>query len=91
MCQATYDYCEGTWSGPLPSRIKNNIIVYPNPTSQLININEKVDAEVYNNVGKVLLSQKQTNVLDVSKMSPGAYILRIKHQGKYIYKQIIKK
>ena len=66
-------------------------MVYPNPTSQLININEKVDAEVYNNVGKVLLSEKQTSVLDVSKMSPGAYILRIKHQGKYIYKQIIKK
>jgi hypothetical protein len=91
VCQATYNYCEGTWSGPLPSRIKNNIVVYPNPTSQLININEKVDAEVYNNVGKVLLSEKQTSVLDVSKMSPGVYILRIKHQGKYIYKQIIKK
>ena len=91
VCQATYNYCDGTWSGPLPSRIQNNIAVYPNPTNQLININEKVDLEVINNVGKILISEKQTNVLDVSKISPGAYVLRIKYKGKYIYKQIIKK
>jgi hypothetical protein len=23
ICQATYDYCEGTWVGPLPKRIAN--------------------------------------------------------------------
>ena len=91
MCQATYNYCDGTWSGPLPSRIQNSIAVYPNPTNQLININEKVDAEVINSVGEVLISEKQTSVLDVSRISPGAYILRIKHNDKYIYKQIIKK
>ena len=90
VCQATYDYCEGTWDGPLPSRIRNNIVIYPNPTTQLININEKVDVEVYNSLGDILISTKQTNVLDVSKISPGAYILRIKYNDKYIYKQIIK-
>tara|TARA_R110002049_G_scaffold109426_3_gene258267 strand:- start:1215 stop:3095 length:1881 start_codon:yes stop_codon:yes gene_type:complete len=24
ICQATYDYCNGSWSGPLLSRVKNN-------------------------------------------------------------------
>jgi hypothetical protein len=91
ICQATYDYCDGTWTGPPPSRIKNNIVIYPNPTSQLININTVVDAEVYNNTGKLLISEKQISVLDVSKISSGAYILRVKYDGKYIYKQIIKK
>jgi len=91
ICQATYDYCDGTWSGPLPVRIKNNIVIYPNPANQLININEKVDVEIYNNLGDVLISEKQVNVLDVSKISPGAYIIRIKHNNSYIYKQIIKK
>ena len=91
VCQATYNYCDGTWSGPLPSRIQNNIAVYPNPTNQLININEKVDAEIINSIGEVLISEKQISVLDVSRISPGAYILRIKHNNKYIYKQIIKK
>jgi hypothetical protein len=91
VCQATYNYCDGTWSGPLPSRIQNNIAVYPNPTNQLININKNVDAEVYNNVGEILISKKQINVLDVSRLTPGAYVLRLKHDNKYIYKQIIKK
>ena len=91
VCQATYNYCDGTWSGPLPSRIQNDIVVYPNPTNQLININEKVDAEVINSVGEVLISEKQISVLDVSRLSPGAYVLRLKHDNKYIYKQIIKK
>ena len=91
VCQATYNYCDGTWSGPIPSRIQNNIAVYPNPANQLININEKVDAEVINSVGEILISEKQISVLDVSKISPGAYILRLKYNGKYIYKQIIKK
>tara|TARA_R110002073_G_scaffold289907_1_gene454893 strand:- start:67 stop:594 length:528 start_codon:yes stop_codon:yes gene_type:complete len=91
ICQATYNYCEGTWSGPLPSRIQNDIVVYPNPTNQLININEKVDAEIYNSIGEVLISEKQISVLDVSRLIPGAYVLRLKHDNKYIYKQIIKK
>jgi hypothetical protein len=91
ICQATYDYCEGTWSGPLPVRVKNNIVIYPNPTTQKININANVDVELYNNIGEILISKKQTSVLDVSKISPGAYVLRIKHEDKYIYKQIIKK
>jgi len=91
VCQATYNYCDGTWSGPLPSRIQNNIAVYPNPANQLININQKVDLEVINSVGEILISEKQTSVLDVSKISPGAYVLRIKYDGKYVYKQIIKK
>tara|TARA_R100001377_G_scaffold46891_1_gene27006 strand:- start:378 stop:839 length:462 start_codon:yes stop_codon:yes gene_type:complete len=92
VCQATYDYCDGTWTGDaLPVRVKNNIVIYPNPTTQLININAEVNVEVYNNIGEVLISKKQTNVLDVSRLSPGAYVLRIKHEDKYIYKQIIKK
>jgi len=91
ICQATYNYCEGTWSGPLPVRVKNNIVVYPNPTTQQININANVDVELYNSIGETLISEKQTSVLDVSRISPGAYILRIKHEDKYIYKQIIKK
>jgi hypothetical protein len=91
VCQATYNYCEGTWSGPLPTRIQNKIVIYPNPATQLINISTMVDVEVYSSMGEVLISEKQTSVLDVSKISPGAYVLRIKHDNNYIYKQIIKK
>ena len=27
ICQATYNYCEGTWIGPLPKRISNLIMI----------------------------------------------------------------
>ena len=27
ICQATYDYCEGTWIGPLPKRVNNKKLV----------------------------------------------------------------
>tara|TARA_A100001515_G_scaffold107077_1_gene87838 strand:+ start:40 stop:618 length:579 start_codon:yes stop_codon:yes gene_type:complete len=27
VCQLTYDYCEGTWAGPLPKRTKSNLIM----------------------------------------------------------------
>ena len=27
ICQLTYDYCEGTWTGPLPKRIANLIMI----------------------------------------------------------------
>ena len=26
ICQATYDYCEGTWVGPLPKRYNKKLI-----------------------------------------------------------------
>ena len=27
ICQATYDYCEGTWVGPIPKRFANLIMI----------------------------------------------------------------
>ncbi len=27
ICQATYDYCQGTWIGPIPKRIANLVAV----------------------------------------------------------------
>ena len=27
ICQATYDYCEGTWVGPLPKRFERELIM----------------------------------------------------------------
>ena len=27
ICQATYDYCEGTWIGPLPKRVNNKKLI----------------------------------------------------------------
>ena len=89
ICQSMYNYCENTWTGPVLTR-EGTLVIYPNPTSSLININKSVNAVIYNNLGDVVISKNNTSVLDVSKISPGAYILRIEYKEKIIYKKIIK-
>jgi hypothetical protein len=93
ICQLTYDYCDSTWVGPIPTResLDNYIIVYPNPTSDKININKNVDINVYNYIGDMIISKKNINVLDVSKLSAGMYMLQINYKNKSITKQLIKK
>jgi len=92
ICQATYDYCEGSWSGPLLSReVLDKIIVYPNPTSNKININKNVDINVFNYIGDMIISKTNINVLDVTKLSSGIYTLQIMYKNQTINKKIIKK
>jgi hypothetical protein len=93
ICQATYDYCEGTWIGEIPARmtLEESLIIYPNPTSDKININKNVDINVFNYIGSMIISKQNINVLDVSKLSSGIYMLQINYKNKSITKQLIKK
>ena len=93
MCQATYDYCEGSWIGEIPARVslENALIVYPNPTIGTININKNVDINVVNYIGDIIISKQNTNILDVSKITSGMYMLQITYNNKTINKRIIKK
>jgi len=92
VCQATYDYCEGNWVGDIPARIslEDALIVYPNPTSDVININKNVDINVLNYIGDIIISKQNTNILDVSKISSGMYMLQITYNNKTTNKRIIK-
>jgi hypothetical protein len=93
ICQLTYNYCDSTYTGPIPTResLGNEIIVYPNPTSDKININKNVDINVFNYIGDMIISKNNINVLDMSKLSSGMYTLQIIYKNKSITKQLIKK
>ena len=93
ICQLTYDYCDSTWVGPIPTResLDSYIVIYPNPTKDKININKNVDINVYNYIGGMIISKQNVNVLDVSKLSSGVYMLQINYKNKSITKQLIKK
>jgi len=93
ICQLTYNYCDSTYTGPIPTResLEDALIVYPNPTSDKININKNVDINVYNYIGDIVISKNNINVLDVSKLSSGMYTLQIIYKNKSITKQLIKK
>ena len=91
ICQATYDHCADGWDGPAPTRIKiNDIRVYPNPTTGIININTFVDLWLFNTLGDMIIHKKDINVLDVSKLNSGTYYIKMQHQNNIINKVIIK-
>jgi len=67
------------------------IIIYPNPVDNKININTFVDLNVYNMLGDMIISKTNINVLDVSRLHSGVYNIQIMHDEKTINKRIIKK
>jgi hypothetical protein len=92
ICQSTYNYCENNWTGPVLSRsLEENLVIYPNPTSDKININKNVDINVFNYIGDMIISKTNINVLDVTRLTPGIYMLQINYKNKSITKQLIKK
>ena len=93
ICQLTYDYCDSTYVGIIPTRksLEESLIIYPNPTSDKININKNVDINVFNYIGDIIISKNNINVLDITKLNSGVYMLQIIYKNKSITKQIIKK
>lgn len=90
-CQSLYNYCEDGWTGTtFLHEFRNQLIVYPNPVINKININKFVDIRVYNIVGDMIISENNINVLDVSKIKSGMYNLQIMYKNKLINKRIIK-
>ena len=71
---------------------KDNILIYPNPATHSINISGNMVSEVriYNNIGQLILTQHNTNTINVSKLTNGIYILSIEISTGYIsHKKII--
>jgi len=90
ICQLTYNYCDSSWSGPIPKRTEDQLIIYPNPTNGEININQKVDVRMYNSIGDVVILENDINVLDVTRLTPGIYTIQITYKNKVINRKIIK-
>ena len=65
-------------------------MVYPNPTNGKININKNVDINVFNYIGDIVISRRNTNTLDMFKLSSGVYTLQITYNGITVNKRIIK-
>jgi hypothetical protein len=91
ICQSTYDYCTNSWTGPVLSRnVEDNLVIYPNPANNEININKKVDVRLFNMLGDMIIRKDNINVLDVSYLIPGMYNIQITYNNKVINRKIIK-
>ncbi len=61
------------------SHVENQIVVYPNPTKNVLNIEAAIlvtEIEIYSILGKKLL-QTKSKTIDVSKLSNGLYVMKI--------------
>ena len=93
----------GKWLEPTAkvkevSKDEKTISVYPNPTSNIIQVRNTLgdvfELSLYDLTGKELLNLISSNSMDIQAISDGLYILRISNTEKSIYKTekiIIKK
>ena len=80
-----------------PSDI-SQMMIYPNPTNDILNINVSdgltiYKVEVYNNLGQLVISKKdltENKILDVSNLRSGIYYLKMNADGKQITRKFIK-
>lgn len=73
----------------------NNIIVYPNPATDFLNIQTKKDIEqidVYSLSGRLLLSEKDSRLIDVTTLPEGVYLLKmyLKNSESYMKRILVK-
>ena len=86
-----YDYCAAGW--PIDARrfLDNDIVIYPNPTKDILNIETRLDVEVelYNMIGSAIIISNIKKI-DLSDYPDGIYNLIIKYDKIVINKKIIK-
>ena len=73
----------------LGQNFKDDVILYPNPTNQIIHINFKGRKRIYNTLGKHILTTNSKNI-DVSKFKSGTYIVKVYNNKSFISKQFVK-
>ena len=95
-CQSMYNYCENGWPAGLEDASALGIIIYPNPTKDILSIDThlNIEVQVLDMMGKIISnvvkSQNNTLRIDISKLTPGAYNMVIKHNGNRYSKRVIK-
>ncbi len=72
----------------------NSISIYPNPVNDILTLesNSNIDLiELYNILGTKINSVYNTNIIDMSKLNSGIYLIKIHLNGTSLTKKIIKK
>lgn len=88
------DFCTGTSTRDF-DQLTDNIILYPNPAGNYLNVAldkpENVLVEIYNLNGKLCLEAEINSgqKIDISFLSPGLYMVRIKSHASNIVKRFL--
>ncbi len=92
------EWVEVTLSNPEILTQRNSLIVFPNPTTNIININfintiDKANITIYDTTGKLILSKEiddNSNQINISKLNNGIYLIKIEAHTKTVIKKLIK-
>ena len=92
-CQSLYDYCSEEFSIGLDDLRDDEILIYPNPTTDIINITAKnnIKIDIINLLGEIITTIENQDQIDLSQYSNGLYILDIIYNNIKIQHKIIKK
>ena len=88
-CQELYNYCDYGWPTNIED-INNKLIVYPNPTKDMVYFTNFVDISIYNTIGQKIIEDRNVRRVDMSKFKNGMYTVIINYRNKYINHIIIK-
>jgi hypothetical protein len=73
----------------------SSLKIFPNPSNHLININipstgQAYSIEIYTIVGQRIIETQNQKIIDLSNLSEGVYIIRVRLQGKTWVNKIVK-
>tara|TARA_R110002020_G_scaffold87176_2_gene215352 strand:- start:773 stop:1042 length:270 start_codon:yes stop_codon:yes gene_type:complete len=87
-----YDYCQQGWPTAIEDISSLGIVVYPNPTKDIITIETRLEIEVelYDMMGKKVISKHNPTRLDLSHLSNGIYNMVILYNDVRYSKKVIK-
>jgi hypothetical protein len=86
-----YDYCSNGWPTSVDELGGTGIIVYPNPTRDILNIETRLDitVEVYDMMGRLIINDK-TKRVNLSGYPSGTYNMILIYNELRISKRVIK-
>ncbi len=94
--QLLNDTFDSSASTPAPLSVESftfqDLKVYPNPTSDVINITatQTIDkVEIYDILGKLVLKTSTTNQIKISQLTQGVYLMKIQANNEAITKKIV--
>ena len=91
-CQQMYDYCQLGWPTGIEDMSALGIVVYPNPTKDIITIETRlqIEVELCDVMGKKVIQEKNIRRLDLSNLPNGLYNLTILYKDKRYNKKVVK-
>ena len=91
-CQDLYNYCEFGWPISISELDALGVIVFPNPTTGIIEISTRLNTSIkmVDMKGNIIIDGKNISQIDLSNKSAGLYNLIVEINNKQYIKKIAK-